>query len=35
MALNGDLPGLRKHDQLLLARRDKSHAFAEYEEAEL
>ena len=35
MALNGDLPGLREHDQLLLARRDKSHALAEYEEAEL
>jgi hypothetical protein len=35
MALNGDLRGLREHEQLLLARRDRAHAFAEYEEAEL
>ena len=35
MALNGELSGLREHDQLLLARRDKTHALAEYAEAEL
>ena len=35
MALNGELSGLREHDQLLLARRDKAHALAEYAEAEL